>query len=250
MLKLPVIGLSTGGIVAIILAVIIVLVVLGYIVYLLLQKNKEEKPVKEKTVETKKVEEKPIKKEVKAEEPKVIKEEKPEVIKEEKPKVIVPVEPKKEMLNYSFKSRLHLADENTASRYSDLKNHIMKYEGVSANMSWKQETFVVKGKMVAKLRLQGKTMRVYFGLDPKDYVDTKYNLVDESTSKTHQSTPSLLVVKGPRLLQYALELVDDYMKAQEVPVNNEYKVQNYKEKPLTQEKLIEMKLIKTQKSVF
>lgn len=247
MLRLPFIGLGAGGIIAIVLAVIIVLIVGGYLIYLLLQnrepvkKEVKDKPIVEKKETPKVVEKKEISE--------VVIEEKPT---ETKPKVVVPetTKPQKEMLNYSFKSRLHLADSETANRYNDLKNHLLSYEGVTNNMSWKQETFVVKGKMVAKLRLQGKSLRVYFGLDPNDYVDTKYNLSDQSASKTHESTPSLLVVKGPRLLQYSLELVDDYMKANEIEVDETYKAKDYKEKPLTKEKLIKMDLIKTQKSVF
>ena len=37
--------------------------------------------------------------------------------------------------------------------------------------------------MVVKLRLQGKTMRVYIGIDPEALVGTKYNIRDVSPAE-------------------------------------------------------------------
>ena len=63
--------------------------------------------------------------------------------------------------NYSFTSRLHLNDKETDLLYNDLKNHLLSYEDVSSNIIWKQESFLYKRKMIAKFKLQGKTMRVF-----------------------------------------------------------------------------------------
>lgn len=152
--------------------------------------------------------------------------------------------------NYSFTSRLHLNDEETDLRYNDLKNHILSYTNVRTNLSWRQETFTVKGKMVVKLRLQGKTLRVYIGLEPKRFIDTKYNVVDNSNVKTHQTTPTLQVVRGPVQLMHAKELIDLYMKENEVEKNENYEEQDYTLKKLDRATLVEMELIKVQSAEF
>ena len=147
------------------------------------------------------------------------------------------------MYDYSFLSRLHLNDEETDARYNELKNHLLSYEGVSDNVSWKQETFVYKGKMVARLRLQGKTLRVFLSVDPKT-LDSKYHIEDKSDIKSLASTPTLQIVKGPRQLAHAMQLVDLSMKELGGEKLREYEVKDFTVKKINRERLIEMKLIR------
>lgn len=249
-------AISSGVLAVIIILTIIIVLELGFLIFMLLYyyfvtlgncKNFKQSKVKED--EPQKLEEKPM-----AKEPQKIVESKPEVVKKEIKPIIVtePTEGKnvKTIYNYSFQSRLHLADEETALRYNDLKNHLMSYEGVRVNKSWKQETFTARGKMVVKLRLQGKTMRVYLGVNPKDYVDTKYNIQDVSDKKTHETTPSLLVVRGPGILKHSMELIDQWMNLNEVNKKENYIEKNFKEKKRTREQLIKENLIKVSIAEF
>lgn len=64
-------------------------------------------------------------------------------------------------------------------------------------MSWKQETFTYKGKMMVMLRLQGKTLRVFINVDPSR-LGPKYHFEDKRLVKSLSSTPTLQIVKGPR----------------------------------------------------
>lgn len=240
-LALPILAtvIPTGTLITIIVLLVVIVLEFAYLIYLFLTTSKD---VKEVVVEKEVIVEKPV-----------------EVIKEVIVEKLVPVvaepvvEPVTEVrtiYNYSFKSRLHLADADTENRYNDLKNHLLSYAGVTSNMSWKQETFTVKGKMVVKLRLQGKTMRVYLGIDPKTLVDTKYKVQDVSGTKTHETTPSLLIVKGPGILRHAMELIDQWMAEHEVSKDENYKVKNYKERNLKLLKLIELGLVKVQEAEF
>ena len=104
--------------------------------------------------------------------------------------------------------------------------------------------------MVVKLRLQGKTMRVYIGIDPKALVGTKYNIQDVSSARTHETTPSLLIVKGPGILKHSMELIDRWMEEHEVKKDENYKVKNYKERSLKRPRLIELGLVKVQEAEF
>ena len=167
----------------------------------------------------------------------------------DKKAVLIPTGPKT-ILKYSLQARLHLADERTLDFYDMLKNHILSYRGVRNNISFKQETFVALGKLVLKLRLQGKTMRLYFGLNSKDFEDTKYNLKDISNFTSHATTPSLFTVRGSTGIKHAMQLIDIWMKQKGIEKNQEYKAVDYKQKKMSKYELIQIGLIKTNEVDF
>ena len=75
-------------------------------------------------------------------------------------------------------------------------------------------------------------MWLYYNLIPGSLSNTKYGITDVSYAKIHETTPTLLKVSGPRLLEYAKELVDMYMKDKETKnetPNVDYAVNTYQE---------------------
>ncbi len=152
--------------------------------------------------------------------------------------------------NYSFTARLHLNDPKTDERYNAIKNCLFSYQGVSNNIAWKQETFTAKGKMVAKIKINGATIRVHLGVNPKDYVETNNRLIDDTAIASHKTTPALKIVKGPRQLLQALELIGIWMKDAGIQKNTEYTNQDYTINKMTKEQLIEVGLIKIQNAEF
>ena len=202
----------------IILSIIIILLAI-YIIYLILNTNQKVKVFEQK------------------EEVEIVNKE------AETPKVLIQ-ERNEPLYNYSFTSRLHMADEAAMDRFNELKNYVLSYEGVTVSTTWRQETYLFKNKSVFKVRINGKTLNVYFNLNLNDFKDTKYTFIDRSDVKTHQSTPLQYVINGPRKLNWAKELIDYYMKENGGNKKDKYTYVNYKVEPLTRNTLIRRGLIK------
>ena len=201
-----------------ILSIIIILLAI-YIIYLILQTNQKVKVFEQK------------------EEVEIVNKE------AETPKVLIQ-ERNEPLYDYSFTSRLHMADEAAMDRFNELKNYVLSYEGVTVSTTWRQETYLFKNKSVFKVRINGKTLNVYFNLNLDDFKDTKYIFIDRSDVKAHQSTPLQYVIKGPRKLNWAKELIDYYMKENGGNKKDKYTYVNYKVEPLTRNTLIRRGLIK------
>lgn len=157
---------------------------------------------------------------------------------------------KKTILNYSIKSRLHLASKKTLNYYNSIKNLILSHKGIRNNLSWKQETFLAQGRLIVKIRLQGKTMRLFVALNADDFKDTKYNLKDMSMFLAHKSTPSLFIMKGARSFKHAKEILSICMQKHNLEVDKKYKEQDFKLKSMSRSELLREGLIKTSKVRF
>ena len=77
-----------------------------------------------------------------------------------------------------------------------------------------------KGKPILKAWIHGNSLKLYYNLIPGSPSNTKYGITDVSYAKIHETTPTLLKVSGPRLLEYAKELVDMYMKDKETKMKH------------------------------
>lgn len=162
--------------------------------------------------------------------------------------VIIPVVEEKqnrEIKDYSFKAKLHLAETETVENYDVLKNYILSFKDVTIRESWGYERFMYGGKSILKLRPSGKSLKIYINLDHKKYENTKFKLEDVSHKKIHETTPSLFVVTGPRKLIWAKELVEGYMNEVGAVKDENYIPQDYRVDRKTTKELIEKGLIKT-----
>lgn len=110
--------------------------------------------------------------------------------------------------NRSFTARIIQANDDLKARYSELKNYLLSYEGVSDKASWKRETFRYKGKGVAAFAVTGKTLCLYLAIEPAKFIGTKYAVEDMSSKRSSGSTPSMYRIKGDRRTAYAKQLID------------------------------------------
>ena len=117
--------------------------------------------------------------------------------------------PMREVTTYrkSMQAKLQLADETVKKHYAGIYNRLTSKERVKARMSFEYASFTCGGKTLARMTIIGKTLRVYYALDPNE-LDPKYNVKDASDVKKYAATPALLFVRGSRSYQYALDLVD------------------------------------------
>ncbi len=111
--------------------------------------------------------------------------------------------------NYSFRAKLIQAPAEVQSRYGEIMDEIRAYDGVKTNISWKQVR-VYKGRQtLAVILFKGRKLCVAFGLDPKEYENTKYRGADLSAVKRYQKTPLLMKLSSPRKVRYAKHLLSD-----------------------------------------
>ncbi|MGN1062100.1 MAG: hypothetical protein ACI4RO_03140, partial [Candidatus Scatosoma sp.] len=110
----------------------------------------------------------------------------------------------------SFTAKLKQSDDETKQRYSEIKNALLSYKKVKSTVSWTGDRFNLGRKTIAKMGIRGKTLCIYFALDPKDpaYKQTVYNQRDMSEQKAHEKTPFMMKIKSDLAVKRAIRLAD------------------------------------------
>lgn len=265
-INFPILDLTGWRLPVFIILVIIAVILLVYIIYLLVHKEDQQQQDVQRVTEVAIEEDVKIDKKVVVEEIVVnneeindveeTKEEQQPVITKEVTKepvvIIPPVASSKSLndvdrLNYSVAAYLALAPEESLQRYYEIENYILAFDGVKKSSSWKYESYRYGIRALAKMTIQGKTIRIYFDLDPNDYIDSVYNITDESSKTKHQNTPVMLRIKGNRGLKHAKELIDIYFEKLDIK-QGEVQPVVLTNTVTTKEELIEQGLIKVKKS--
>ena len=149
------------------------------------------------------------------------------------------------MVSYrsSFMSRLIQADSDIQDYYTVIKNALLSYKGVKARTSWNYESFNQGRLQCAKLNIKGRTLSLYLALAPEDYNATKYHFVDASGNGKFDKVPMMLKIRSDRALKYAVELIDELMKAHNIEAGPKQNV-DYRMPYETTEALAERDLVK------
>ncbi|MBO5713908.1 MAG: hypothetical protein J6R83_00590, partial [Clostridia bacterium] len=109
----------------------------------------------------------------------------------------------------TFKERLEESSEQVKSRYETVTELLYRVDGVRVIDAKKSETFKKGYTPITKLTIKGKTLNAYLGLQPNDYVDSKYIYTDVSDVKAHASYPMRVKVTSDRQARWVNELVTD-----------------------------------------
>ena len=149
------------------------------------------------------------------------------------------------MVSYrsSFMSRLIQADPDIQGYYTVIKNALLSYKGVKARTSWNYESFNKGRIQCAKLNIKGRTLSLYLALAPEEYNATKYHFVDASGNGKFDKVPMMLKIRSDRALKYAVELIDELMKAHGIEAGTKQNV-DYRMPYETTEALAERDLVK------
>lgn len=160
-------------------------------------------------------------KEVKPE-PEPVKEEKVEEVKEEPvvEPVVAPVveepapevkEEKKPIIRIPFSTRMLEADKEMQDNYNEIKNEILSY-GVKSRLSSSGDTFRLHRKTYVKLTIAGKSLKLYFALNPDDYKDSTIPVQDASAKGIYQEIPLVFKVKSGLSMRRCKELIQAVME--------------------------------------
>ena len=146
--------------------------------------------------------------------------------------------------NYSFLAKLHLTNDETRGYYEEISKFVQSY-GLKVSRSWSKERVQLGKKTYAILTFKGLKLTVSFALNPNDYLDTKYKLVDVSDSKKFAQTPAQMKVTSLRKVNWVKELFNDMLTKDGVE-NKNLTVEVPKITAKTKNELLEENLIKIQ----
>ena len=106
----------------------------------------------------------------------------------------------------SFMAKLIQSDEQCKKYYSILKNAFLSYKKVNSRVSWNYDSINYGRVQLAKFSVRGKTLNLYFAIDPETLKDTKYK-VENNVSKKYKDVPCQFKITSDRRVKYALELI-------------------------------------------
>ena len=106
----------------------------------------------------------------------------------------------------SFTAKLIQSNDEVKGWYAELKNELLSYKKVKSRISWKRESFRLGRKNVVRFAFRGKTLCVYFALNPNEFDGTKYK-VEAVEVASYADTSCMYRIKNGRRVRYAKELI-------------------------------------------
>ncbi len=134
----------------------------------------------------------------------------PEPVVEEPAPEPVPEPEKPKIIRIPFEERITSAEKEMKDNYNELKNDIMAY-GVKSRVSNSGDTFRLHRKTYVKLTIAGKSLKLYFALNPDDYKDSTLPIADASEKNIYAEIPLVFKVKSGLSMRRAKQLVADVM---------------------------------------
>ena len=110
-----------------------------------------------------------------------------------------------------FQTRIHDADKEMKNNFNELKSEIMSY-GVKSRVSNSGDTFRLHTKTFVKITIAGKSLKLYFALNPKDYEKTTLPVQDAGHKGIYKEIPLVFKVKSELSLRRAKQLIADVME--------------------------------------
>lgn len=136
------------------------------------------------------------------------------VKKEPAPTPAKPEEPVVEAKKYeriSFAERLLQSESDIHALYNEIKNEILSW-GVKSRISAVGDTFRLHKKMYVRITVAGKSLKLYFALNPQDYANGTIPVQDASDKDMYQEIPLVFKVKSPLSVRRCKELIQDVME--------------------------------------
>lgn len=112
----------------------------------------------------------------------------------------------------SFENRVRKSNDDLKRRYSEIKNHLLSYKGITSRMSHRFDTFRRGRKVVTKIAVIGNNLKVYLAIDQPTELPSKYYVYDASHIKAYEKVPAFLRVRSDRATKYAKDLITMIMQ--------------------------------------
>lgn len=133
-------------------------------------------------------------------------------------------------IDRSFTAKLKQSDDEVKDRYGMIKNALLSYKKFKSTVSWNADRFNCGRATIAKMNIRGKTLCVYFALDPKDpaFKQTIYNQKDMSEQKAYAQTPFMMKIKSDLAAKRAVRLVETLAEQNGVAKKKDFEEVDYK----------------------
>ena len=126
----------------------------------------------------------------------------------EEPKA-APAPEKKEKAEFvPFSVRMKEADPFVREAYNELKSEVLSY-GIKSRVSSTSDRFRLHKKEYVKMVIAGQFLKLYFALNPEDYVNTTYPFDDAGRMGAHKDTPFVFKIKSGLSVRRAKQLIND-----------------------------------------
>lgn len=116
----------------------------------------------------------------------------------------------------SFLAKLALADDNVRNYYAILATRYLSYDKVKSRTGWAGVSFSHRRNKLAMITINGKTLCLYLAIDPATITEGKFRTKDTSALKKYEDTPVLLKIKSGGALRYALKLIEEQTRKQDM----------------------------------
>lgn len=108
---------------------------------------------------------------------------------------------------FTFDMKLRIASDDVKKFYSDIKNALMSY-GMHARMSRHKENFNKGRNNIARMAINGKTLKVYLAIDPNEIDPKYYHHRDVSDKKGVAELPTMINVRSKVAVKKVKMLID------------------------------------------
>lgn len=115
-----------------------------------------------------------------------------------------------------FEKMVKKSDADTKARYKMIVEGLRQFD-FNDRISIPGETFSYKREKMLFLTFSGKTLKVYFRLNAKDFLDSPIPLKDASSVKKYEQTPSFLKIKSDLAARRVVALGVQIAKENGVP---------------------------------
>ena len=114
------------------------------------------------------------------------------------------------IIRIPFPTRMVEAEDEMKANYNELKSEILSY-GVKSRVSNSGDTFRLHKVTFVKITIAGKSLKLYFALDPADYANTTLPIQDASHKNIYREIPLVFKVKSELSMRRAKQLIADVM---------------------------------------
>lgn len=117
---------------------------------------------------------------------------------------------KKVIIRIPFQDRMSNASDEMKKNYNEIKNEIMAY-GVHSRISNSGDTFRLHRKTFVKLTIAGKSLKLYFALNPADYMSSTFPIGNAGDKNIYSEIPLIFKVKSGLSVKRCKQLIYDVM---------------------------------------
>lgn len=134
------------------------------------------------------------------------------------------------VLPLTLENKLHQCPNSIKILYSKLKNEILSYKTVKADLTPKNENFKSGKKLLARMTIVAEVVRLYLALDPKKYSTRKYKHKDASDQIGYEGTKLMLKIASEKDRDIAVKLITEIMQVNALERNKRYAYVPFAEK--------------------